>query len=42
MAHTALDEPGVSAALEGPALDLAELEAARDAAHAVYTAAGDS
>jgi exonuclease SbcC len=39
VARTTLDEPGVTAALEGPAPDVAALEAARDAAHAAYTAA---
>ena len=39
VARTTLDEPGVRAALEAPAPDVAALAAARDAAHAAYTAA---
>ena len=38
-ARTTLDEPGVLAALEAPAPDVTALAAARDAAHAAYTAA---
>jgi exonuclease SbcC len=39
VARTTLDEPGVRAALEAPAPDVTALAAARDAAHAAYTAA---
>jgi exonuclease SbcC len=39
VARTTLDEPGVMAALQGPTPDVDSLAAARDAAHAAYTAA---
>ncbi|TPG18042.1 AAA family ATPase [Pedococcus bigeumensis] len=39
VARTTLDEPGVLSALEAPAPEVATLAAARDAAHAAYTAA---